>query len=53
MTGRVPLVLASASPRRLQLLNQVGIEPDRVIPTGIDETPRRGEVPRQGYVWQD
>ncbi len=46
MTGRTILVLASGSPRRLQLLNQVGIEPDRFIPTDVDETPRRGEVPR-------
>lgn len=46
MPGRNRLVLASASPRRLQLLNQVGIEPDDVIATDIDETPRRNEVPR-------
>lgn len=46
MSGRTRLVLASASPRRLQLLNQVGIEPDHVVPTGIDETPHRSEVPR-------
>ncbi len=41
------LVLASASPRRLALLAQIGIVPDRVISTDIDETPRRGELPRQ------
>ncbi|GAB5458840.1 MAG: Maf family nucleotide pyrophosphatase [Henriciella sp.] len=40
------LVLASASPRRLQLLAQVGIVPDVVIPAEIDETPRRAEAPR-------
>ncbi|MEZ5776175.1 MAG: Maf family nucleotide pyrophosphatase [Hyphomicrobiaceae bacterium] len=40
------LVLASASPRRLQLLSQVGIEPDALRPSSIDETPSRGEVPR-------
>src|SRR5690606_11671239 len=34
------------SPRRLQLLSQVGIEPDHLLPTDIDETPRRNEVPR-------
>ncbi len=39
------LVLASASPRRLALLRQVGIEPTAVAPTDIDETPRRGELP--------
>lgn len=42
-----PLILASASPRRLQLLEQVGIRPDKIVPTDIDETPRAGETPRQ------
>ena len=40
-----PLVLASASPRRLELLRQIGIVPDAVDPADIDETPRRGELP--------
>jgi septum formation protein len=40
------LVLASASPRRLDLLRQIGVEPDRVDPAEIDETPRPGEEPR-------
>ena len=44
MTGR--LILASASSRRLALLAQAGIEPDRVEPAEIDETPARGELPR-------
>lgn len=39
------LVLASASPRRLALLRQVGIEPDSVAPAEIDETPGKGELP--------
>jgi septum formation protein len=39
------LVLASASPRRLELLRQVGLEPDCVDPADIDETPRAGELP--------
>ncbi len=39
------LILASASPRRLALLRQVGIEPDAVVPAEIDETPTRGELP--------
>jgi septum formation protein len=39
------LVLASASPRRLELLRQIGIVPDHVEPANIDETPRRGELP--------
>jgi septum formation protein len=41
-----PLVLASASPRRLALLAQMGVDPDAVIPADIDETPRRSESPR-------
>jgi len=41
-----PLVLASGSPRRIELLNQAGIEPDRVYPADVDETPQRGEHPR-------
>ncbi len=43
---RAKLVLASASPRRLQLLQQVGIEPDALMPADIDETPLRNELPR-------
>lgn len=46
MAGRMKLVLASGSPRRLQLLNQAGIEPDRLVPTHIDEAPRKNELPR-------
>lgn len=41
------LVLASASPRRLALLAQIGIVPDRVNCPDIDETPLRDELPRQ------
>jgi septum formation protein len=40
------LVLASASPRRLMLLGQAGIEPDALRPTSVDETPKKGEMPR-------
>ena len=40
-----PLVLASASPRRIELLAQVGITPDRIVPADIDETPLKGETP--------
>ena len=40
------LVLASASPRRLMLLAQAGIEPDALRPTSIDERARMGEMPR-------
>jgi septum formation protein len=39
------LVLGSASPRRLELLAQLGIVPDAVRPPDIDETPREGETP--------
>ncbi len=41
------LILASASPRRLELLKQVGIKPDEVIPADIDETPIKGELPAE------
>ncbi|WP_299362490.1 nucleoside triphosphate pyrophosphatase [uncultured Paracoccus sp.] len=43
---RPRLVLASASPRRLDLLAQIGIVPDAVVPAEIDETPGRAEPPR-------
>ena len=38
-------VLASASPRRLELLAQIGLVPDRVVPAEIDEAPHRAERP--------
>ncbi|MBT9472111.1 MAG: nucleoside triphosphate pyrophosphatase [Pseudomonadota bacterium] len=41
------LVLASASPRRMDLLRQVGLTPDVVAAAEIDETPLRTETPRQ------
>jgi septum formation protein len=44
--SRPRLVLASASPRRLALLAQIGVKPDAVLPSEVDETPHRGEVPR-------
>jgi len=40
------LVLASGSPRRIELLQQAGIEPHRLFPTDVDETPLRAEHPR-------
>ena len=40
-----PLVLASASPRRRDLLAQIGITPDLILATDIDESPHRGELP--------
>ena len=44
--GRPKFVLASGSPRRLTLINQIGIEPDALRPADIDEMPKRGELPR-------
>jgi septum formation protein len=41
----IPLVLASASPRRLDLLRQIGIEPAVIDPADIDESPRPRELP--------
>ena len=40
------LILASASPRRKDLLAQIGVVPDAIIPADIDEQPRAGELPR-------
>ncbi|MBB5223220.1 septum formation protein [Amaricoccus macauensis] len=46
MSERPRLILASASPRRLELLAQVGIRPDATLPTDIDETPLPRELAR-------
>jgi len=43
---RPKLVLASASPRRYALLQQIGVTPDSVLPTELDETPLKGEKAR-------
>ena len=43
---RPRLALASASPRRLALLQQMGVEPDGLLPADLDETPHRSESPR-------
>jgi septum formation protein len=45
MKHSIPLILASSSPRRLELLKQIGIVPDKVIPADIDETPLKTELP--------
>lgn len=42
----VPLILASASPRRLQLLARIGMTADAIVPADIDETPLKAELPR-------
>ena len=46
-TGAARLILASASPRRRDLLAQIGIVPDAICPTDIDETRRKDESPRE------
>ncbi len=43
--GAVPLVLASASPRRVELLARLGVTADSVEPAHIDETPLKAELP--------
>jgi septum formation protein len=46
MPERLPqLILASASPRRRELLARLGVVPDRVVSPDIDETPARAELP--------
>ncbi|MCB2084727.1 MAG: Maf family protein, partial [Sphingomonadaceae bacterium] len=39
-----PLILASASPRRRALLAQIGVTPDRIVTSGVDETEHPGEL---------
>lgn len=46
MVTQQALILASGSPRRVELLAQVRIEPTRLLPMDIDETPKRSENPR-------
>ena len=41
------LILASASPRRLDLLARIGVAPDAVVPADIDESVPKGELPRE------
>lgn len=45
--SRPRFVLASASPRRLDLLARIGIAPDAIDPAAIDEAPGKGELPRR------
>ncbi|WP_341713668.1 nucleoside triphosphate pyrophosphatase [Erythrobacter sp.] len=44
--GQPTLILASASLRRRELIARLGVTPDAVAPSDIDETPRKGELPR-------
>jgi septum formation protein len=46
LQSRAPLILASSSPRRLALLRQVGVIPDRIEVPEVDETPLTRELPR-------
>ncbi len=45
MRSKSKLILASASPRRVELLKQSGIIPDKIIPANIDESELKGELP--------
>ncbi len=40
------LILASASPRRFELLARIGVRPDGIVPADIDETPHKDELPK-------
>ena len=50
MASKPSFILASASPRRVQLLAQLGITPDQILPADIDETPLKAELPRDYVV---
>jgi septum formation protein len=50
VSGRPPLILASASPRRRELLARLGVAADGVLATDIDESPLKGERPRDHAV---
>lgn len=43
---KLPLILASASPRRREILSRLGVEPDAIYSLDIDESPIKGELPR-------
>lgn len=45
--SRAKLVLASASPRRLSLLDRIGLAPDLLNPSDVVETPLKRETPRR------
>lgn len=45
--AHIPLILASASPRRVELLAQIGVTPDLIVPAHVDETPLKDESPRE------
>ena len=43
--SKYPLILASGSPRRVELLASIGVVPDQICPADIDETPIKNELP--------
>jgi len=45
MSGHIPLILASASPRRVELLAQIGVTPDQILPAHVDEVAFNDERP--------
>ncbi|HEY9081172.1 Maf family protein [Magnetovibrio sp.] len=45
MIGHIPLILASASPRRVELLAQIGVTPDQILPAHVDEVALKDERP--------
>lgn len=45
MSGHIPLILASASPRRVELLAQIGVTPDQILPAHVDEVALNDERP--------
>ncbi|PZT88458.1 MAG: septum formation protein Maf [Citromicrobium sp.] len=45
--GQPTLILASASPRRRELIARLGLTPDAIVPADIDETPQKAELPRE------
>ncbi|PHQ67681.1 MAG: septum formation protein Maf [Robiginitomaculum sp.] len=45
-TKTPPLILASASPRRRELLARMGVVPDSIVPADFNEDPHKGEIPK-------
>ncbi len=45
-SSKLRLILGSGSPRRRELLAQIGVVPDEIRPADIDETPHKAELPR-------
>lgn len=45
--SNLPIILASASPSRLELLKRIRIFPDQILPSDLDESERQRELPKQ------